>query len=86
MLIGRHTKTTRTLGAPRGWDQQTDGRCGRLPIADAICEAGPVMESAWEPTPEEIALIAAGAPVILGIFGEFHPPVYLRVGEAPKVS
>lgn len=37
--------------------------------------------SAWEPTPDEIALIAAGAPIYLWVWGTGHPPVMLTVGE-----
>lgn len=33
----------------------------------------------WKPTPEEMALIAAGFPVKLTIIGHAHPPVSLEV-------
>jgi hypothetical protein len=42
------------------------------------------METAWFPTPREIALIAAGAPIIVGILGTIHPPIYVSAGEAPE--
>jgi hypothetical protein len=44
----------------------------------------PSMTSLWEPTPDEIAKIAAGAPIKLMIIGTSHPPVWLAVGEVPK--
>lgn len=46
----------------------------------------PAMESAWFPTPDEIDAIARGAPVILRIIGEQHPPVMLEVGAPPPVG
>ena len=45
---------------------------------------GNVMESAWEPTPDEIAAIRNGASVHLHIMGEVFPPVMLTVGEVPS--
>ncbi len=43
-----------------------------------------VMSSAWEPTPDELARLNAGATVYLYIVGMVHPPVALFVGEVPK--
>jgi hypothetical protein len=42
------------------------------------------METAWLPTPEEIAALHAGAPLILRVVGSGHPPVMLYVGEVPE--
>jgi len=86
MLIGRHAATTRTLGAPANWNRDADVCCVRLPIADMASQSGPVMESAWLPTPEELERLAAGAPIILGVLGEYHPPVYLTVGAPPNAA
>jgi len=83
MLIGRHSATTRTLGAPPTWNRKIDGECGSLPVADLMSPSGPVMESAWLPNADEIERLIAGAPIILGVLGEGHPPVYLGVGAAP---
>lgn len=86
MDIGKITGTTRTLGAPRGWDQTSDGVCVGLPIRDERHAPGiNRMVSAWVPTPEDIALIQAGAPIYLHVIGETHPPVSLVVG-CPPVS
>lgn len=41
------------------------------------------METAWEPTPAEIAAIVSGAPIVLRVLGTAHPPVMLYVGEEP---
>ena len=56
-----------------------------LALRDTFMEDGvtPVMCSAWEPTPAEVAQIAAGASIYLWVLGTGHPPVMLTVGEAP---
>lgn len=41
----------------------------------------PAMQTAWEPTPDEVAGILAGKPIILTILGTMHPPVSLAVGD-----
>lgn len=84
MHIGRVAGATRNLGAPRGSDPAKDGTCGGLPIRDEPHGPGVNrMVSAWLPTPEEIALIVAGAPIYLGVLGIEHPPVQLFVGNPP---
>lgn len=71
-------------GAPRNWNPEKDGRCGVLPIRVSPAEAlsGTVavdyVESAWEPTPEELAWLNAGGQVVLRIIG-WQPPVSLYV-------
>lgn len=40
------------------------------------------MVSAWEPTPQQIAMINAGGRIHLRILGEVHPPISLWVEEA----
>jgi hypothetical protein len=63
---------THVLGAPAGWDHARDGHCGKLAIraAEGCCL------SAWEPTPEELAILSAGGSVILQVVGG-QPPVML---------
>ncbi len=46
-------------------------------------ENGTVMVTAWEPTPEEIQRLIAGAPVHLSLLADGHPPVRLDVGAPP---
>jgi hypothetical protein len=85
MHIGRITGATHNLGAPKDWDPAKDGTCDALPIrAEPHGEDLLRMYSAWMPTPEEIALIAAGAPIHLMVLGSFHPPVMLTVGNPPS--
>jgi len=72
---------TRVLGKSQGY-------LG-LPLRDVLMHdtvngpSTPAMETAWEPTPDELARLNAGAPVILQILGTGHPPVMLLVGDAP---
>lgn len=81
MQIGRISGATRVLG-------QSQGYLG-LPLRDVLisCSVGgeqtPAMETAWLPTPAEIAAIRSGAPIILRVLGTAHPPVMLEVGEVP---
>ena len=75
---------TRYLGAPRGWEPETDGPCGHLAIRDEDTTAGRAMASAWEPTPDELERLKAGAPIILHVVGSVHPPVDVRVGAVPE--
>ncbi len=82
MISGRIAGETRNLGAPRGWNVEERGHCGSLAIRDEPTTAGPGMTSAWYPTAEEIARIAAGAPIYLTIIGQVHPPVAMSVGAA----
>ena len=74
---------TRYLGKPRDWMPERDGHCGSLAIRDEMSDAGPMMASAWEPTPEELERLKAGAKVILRVLGGMHPPVAVAVGSAP---
>lgn len=67
---------TRELGRAQGYIP--------LHVLDIVADDCPFMVTAWEPTPEELAMLAAGAPVFLWIMGQAHPPVRLEVGEAPK--
>lgn len=84
MIISRIAGATRVIG-------QSQGYLG-LPLRDEIVEVkigGEVvtcrrMVTAWEPTPDEIKRIVAGAPVYLSVLGNGHPPVMLDVGEAPE--
>jgi hypothetical protein len=72
MIPRRIAGATHHLGAPRGWNPETDGHCGVLPVraVDGVCL------SAWEPTPDELAILNAGGSVILQVAG-WQPPVML---------
>jgi hypothetical protein len=39
------------------------------------------MQTAWEPTPDEILRIMAGKPVIITILGAVPPPMKVEVSE-----
>ena len=72
MLIARVMGFTRELGKSQGFRG--------LPIRDDRLEDGsPVMISAWEPTPNELAILNAGGRVVLSVIGSAHPPVALTV-------
>jgi len=83
MLVGRIPNATRVLGAPPDWDKATKGPCCGLPVQDIETAAGPAMMSAWQPTPDELARLIAGASVTLLVLGRIHPPVSLAVSMPP---
>lgn len=84
MIPGRIADATLTLGAPDGWDIEKHGPCSGLPVRIDTSRAGPpCFSSAWFPTPEELRAMLAGAPVILRLVGNGHPPVMLSVGDVP---
>ena len=82
MIIGHIQGCTRVLGKSQGY-------LG-LPLRDVTIHDtvnGPgtlAMETAWLPTPDELARLVAGAPVILRVLGTGHPPVMVDVGEVPE--
>lgn len=81
MQIGRIDGCTRVLGKSQGY-------LG-LPLRDVTLNDAvngpetPAMQTAWLPTPAEIAAINAGAPVILTVLGVSHPPVMIGTGDVP---
>jgi hypothetical protein len=75
MIVARIEGCTRVLGAPPGWTPETSGPCLGLPIRDGVNGDVPCMESAWEPTPAELAALNNGGKVYLRILGTGHPPV-----------
>jgi hypothetical protein len=83
---GRINHSTRTLGAPPGWDHDKQGQCGHLAIRDVMTMAGTAMQSVWFPTPGELERLKAGAPVYLTILGLVHPPVAMEVGRVPTIG
>jgi hypothetical protein len=79
MLIARILGFTRELGKSQGFRG--------LPIRDEKLEDGsPVMVSAWEPTPQELAILNAGGKVMLSVIGTAHPPVLLHVLMPEEVA
>lgn len=84
MIVARVENCTRILGAPPGWTPETSGECLGLPIRDEMNGDVPCMVSAWEPTPEELAALNAGAKVHLRLLGTGHTPVMVCVGDPPR--
>lgn len=74
MIPARISGATHHLGAPKGWKPE-DGNCCHLAVRVVD---GNVWQSAWEPTPAEIAAISAGAKIVLSVVGG-QPPVMLSV-------
>lgn len=81
MLIGMIERATRVIGKSQGYRG--------LPLRDEpiSCsvngESTPSMVSAWQPTPDELARLNAGASVHLRVVGAVHPPVMIDVGVPP---
>lgn len=79
MIVGRIRGTTRVIGKSQGYIG--------LPLRDVLLHDTvngpdtPAMQTAWEPTPAEIAAITEGKPIILTILGTAHPPVSIHVGD-----
>jgi hypothetical protein len=81
-MIPRHIAgATHALGAPADWDKTRDGNCCVLHVRAVRDGRNTRFESAWEPTPEELALLNAGGSVILSVVGG-QPPVWLEVKSA----
>jgi len=85
-------------GAPKGWDPALHGECGALPIRafpPRAIEPGSgiplqYVESAWEPTPQELEWLNRGGQLVLRVMG-WQPPVALyceppREEERPKAE
>lgn len=81
MQVGMIEGHTRIIGKSQGY-------LG-LPLRDVVIDCSvngpktPAMETAWFPTPAELAALNAGAPVILRVLGIGHPPVMLYTGNLP---
>ncbi|WEE76630.1 hypothetical protein LZ683_21155 [Comamonas testosteroni] len=74
----QHPSNNAVLGAPAGWDQKTLP-CNALPVTHIDWDGVPAVVSFWMPTPEEVAAINAGRPVMLSVVGNTMPPVALMV-------
>jgi hypothetical protein len=83
LIPKRISGATNYLGAPKGWHPETDGDCCHLAVR-MVNEAGiQIAESAWEPTPDELAALNAGGSVVLRVVGG-QPPVMLYVEPAQE--
>ena len=81
MIIARIENATRVVGKGQGY-------LG-LPIRDELINetvngfGTPSMVTAWEPTPEELERLKAGACVHVRILGNVPPPMLVEVGPVP---
>lgn len=73
VIAGANTR----LGAPAQWDEEKHGKCETI-LARID---GDLIQTAWLPSPEELAALNAGAHVVLTLWG-LVPPAALHV-EAP---
>lgn len=68
---------THVFRAPKDWDSTTHGECGDLEVK----MVDGMLQSAWVPSPEELAALNEGKAIILTIFAVAQPPVALGVSE-----
>jgi len=73
----RITNATRVLA-------ETQNEFYALAIKDEVIDGVNHMTSVWEPTPRELANLAAGGAVRLTILGQGHPPVTITTQPAPE--
>lgn len=78
MIPMRISGATHVLGAPKGWEPEKDGNCCQL----AVRVVEDIWQSAWEPTPAELAALNAGGSIVLSVVGG-QPPVMLHVEATP---
>ena len=73
----QHPSNNDVLGAPAG---MTVEECNALPITRVRYENGiHAVASYWQPSVEELALLAKGNPVRLLVLGNTHAPLLLGV-------
>lgn len=73
----QHTSNNDVLGAPKGVPRE---ECSALPITRVQYTNGvPAIVSYWQPTPEQLQLLAAGKPLWLSVWGSTMPPVSIGV-------
>lgn len=68
----------REIGKPKDWDEQLDGACLSIFVADDIdVQSGlPVMYTLFKPSPEQIDALLRGGVLRLGIVGQRQHPVF----------
>jgi hypothetical protein len=78
MIAAQIKDQTKNFHKPLGWDNETDGHCGDLSVKIVQHGRLPYHLSWWEPTVEELKLLAEGGRVELNCVG-VQPPVALSV-------
>ena len=71
--------TNLVLGAPKDWDQRSNGTCKGLPV---IATEDPRFYSFWRASWRERIAVLFGQPVRLCVVGGSHPPVRIDLGNA----
>lgn len=72
---------TRVLSAPGCEDLHI--RDYRFRVHPMAIETVPAMASVWMPDADELKRLADGAPIVLHILGQDHPPVMLTIDKPP---
>lgn len=69
---------SRTIGKPSGWDDNLDGECLAIHVADAVDTLSglPVMYTVFKPSDEELVALFNGGVLRLGIVGMRQHPVF----------
>ena len=80
MIPRRISGFTHAMGAPADWNAPKDGNCCTLHVRMVRQGRHMAAQSAWEPTPDELAILNAGGSVILSVVGA-QPPVMLSVEQ-----
>ena len=81
MIPKRISGSTHYMGAPLGWEPEKDGNCIHL----AVRVEDDIWQSAWEPSPAELAMLNAGGSIVLSIVGG-QPPVMLTVEPVTEMA
>lgn len=70
---------THRLAKPENWNDK-NGTCGHLHVRAVPHGALVRYESAWEPTPEELAILQAGGSIVVSVIGG-QPPIAVYAEE-----
>lgn len=79
MLPLRPARASHKYVAPSGREDDV----GALHVAQEEHDGTSFLVSKWEPTPDELERLKAGAPIVLGLSVPHHPVVFLSVGYPP---
>lgn len=74
----QHPTNNHVLGAPKGHDQAVLP-IGALPVTRHVEDGHVVQTSFWRPNAAELKALAEGHLVVLQVYGEGHPPVWVGV-------
>jgi len=84
MLSAHIEGATRVIGKSQGYNG--------LAVLDAAVSCAvngpdtPAMQTAWHPTPDELAALNAGAAVVVQLLGRDHPPILVGVAAPPVAT